>query len=291
MPNSALTDRPRALPVSLVLTVLLVALLAEGVEQVFHEAVHAVAALAVGARLEGFQLWAVLHGWPQGEGTAWREGIIAGSAALLDIVLAVACMLAFRRMQSRPVLRLFVFYLGAYSLFSGFGYLLVDPLFASESSVGDWAKVTMLLGGSWAVRVPIILVGAAGTVYGYFWMGRAAERFLWVDAADASARRRAGLVLCVAPYLFVNLVFSLLTFEHPVGVEGMVATLLKFWLGFGGFVWAYLIVFQWSAYAGPYPDASPLTNRLSPALPLLALAWLALVLLVLLPGVYPGWSW
>lgn len=272
----------------LMLVVVLVALLAGGLEQFFHEAVHAVAALAVGARLEAFQFWAVAHGWADGEGGVWQEGVIAGSAALMNIALAVLCMVAFGRLR-QPLWRLFVFFLGVYSLFSGFGYLLVDPLFANPDSAGDWAKVTMLLGGSWNVRLPIIAVGAAGTVYGYFWMGRAAERFVWGEAG--LTRRRAGLVLCVLPYLVVNLVFSLLALDHPVGIEGTVATLLKFWLGFSGFVWAYLIVFQWSAWGGPYRDASPLSDRLPPALPLLALGYLALAILVLLPGLYPGWVW
>ena len=49
------------------------------------------------------------------------------------------------------------FFFGAYSLFSGFGYLIVDPLLASPDSPADWAKIVMLVGG-WGVRVPIFIV-------------------------------------------------------------------------------------------------------------------------------------
>ena len=85
---------------------------------------------------------------------------------------------------------------------------MVDPLLASPDSPGDWAKIVMLLGGGWGVRVPIIIVGAVGTIWGFFWMGRAAQHFVWGDPLDRKQRNRVGLRLCILFYLAVSSVLS-----------------------------------------------------------------------------------
>ena len=191
------------------------------------------------------------------------EGITQGSAAVFNIVCALGCVATFRRLQSRPNLRLFVFFFGAYSLFSGFGYLMVDPLLASPDSPGDWAKIVMLLGGGWGVRVPIIIVGAVGTIWGFFWMGRAAQHFVWGDPLDRKQRNRMGLTLCILPYVAVSSVLSPLVIWHPMGSLGAIPTLLKLWPGFIGFFWAFMIVFVFVEYRGKPDLQSPLPHRVS----------------------------
>ena len=239
--------------------VLVLAFVAEWIEQVLHESVHAVAALAVGKRLLGVNFWAVNHDWaPGASASTWAEAVVEGSAALVNIACGLACAMAFRHLQSRPMLRLFVFYFGAYSLFAGFGYLMVDPLFANADSAGDWAKIVMLLGGGWGVRALIIAVGAAGTLWGFYWVGGSAQQFAWGDPSDRRSRLRTGLTLCVLPYVFVSAVLSPLVAWHPAGPAGVVVTLMKLWFGFIGFFWGFMIVYVFAPYRAPPGPLTPL---------------------------------
>lgn len=261
--------------------VLLTALLAAWVEQVFHESVHAVAAILFGKRLIALNFWAVDHDWPDGTAHGLADGCVEGGAAGANIAVALACALAFPRLSSRSRLRLFVFYLGAYSGFAGFGYLLVDPIFAGPESIGDWAKVVMLLGGGMAARLPIIAVGAAGTVVGYFLVGRAAQHFAWGDPSDPQSRRRLGLTLCVLPYVAVSAAFSALTPWHPVGAAGIVAALFKLWFGFVGFFWSFMIIFVFGKDRGRPAQLTPLPPAPSPVVVTALLVAIALTPLLL----------
>jgi hypothetical protein len=270
------------------LNVLAAALLGWLLAIVSHEGTHAAATLAVGARLDAFYLFEVRYSWPEGSARSQAgELVIAGSAALLNILVAGLCALAFRRTR-RPVPRLLLFYLGAYSLFGGFGYLLVDPLLANEESVGDWAFVVNQLGGSWALRLPLAAVGGAGTVLGYFWMGRAAQHFGWGDPADLRVRRRLGLLLCVWPYVAANLFASILALLSPLG-PALPFTLAAFWFGNGGFIWAFLIKFVWAPYEGPFPDETPLPRTVLVGWLGAVVVTVAAVLCLLLPGQDLGW--
>jgi hypothetical protein len=162
-----------------VLNVLQVAFVAATTVQLSHEGCHAVVSLALGARVETFHLMGIAHSWPAGAGAAWQEVTIAGSAAVFNIVVGFVMLWLFYRMilTDRPFLRLFVFFVSAYSWFMGFGYLFFDPIFAAPGSAGDWARVVMFFGGGWEVRSPVIVIGGAGIVAGYFWVGKAAMRF------------------------------------------------------------------------------------------------------------------
>ncbi|HZH13069.1 MAG TPA: hypothetical protein VE057_01770 [Archangium sp.] len=265
-----------------------IAFLASSAQQFLHEALHGLVALLVGARWEKWWFQATQWSPPGAEELSpLRVGLIKGTPALVNILCAFACMalLARRRSPWPPNLRLLVFYFGAYSLFSGFGYLMVDPLFAGPKSVGDWARVVMLLGGSWAVRLPIILVGAAGVTYGFFWMGNQALRFSVGDAAGRTQHLRLGLALCIIPYLAVNALSTLIFLTSPLSPGVFWASVLKYWFGYIGFFWAYMIKFVWKKFEGPAPGAVQLSARLDTAWLVAALAVLLVDLFLLAPGI------
>src|SRR5215211_7435082 len=113
-----------------VANILMIAFVALCLEQVVHETSHGVAAYLVGARWERLFFWAADWDLPEGSPAgALREGIIASSAALVNIVCALACIfwLSHRQAGGGPFLRPFLFFFGAYSLFAGFGYIFFDP--------------------------------------------------------------------------------------------------------------------------------------------------------------------
>lgn len=267
--------------------VLLVAFVALCLEQLVHEASHGAAAYLAGARWERLHFWAVEWDWREGSpGGALREGFIAGSAALVNILCASACIfwLSHAHGGHGPFLRLFLFYFGAYSLFSGFGYIFFDPVFARADSPGDWAKVVTLLGGGWAVRLPLIAAGAAGIFYGYTWMGQSAMRFSLTGEPTHDAQVKTGFVLCVLPYVVNNLILSALALLHPLGKAGFLLALLKLWFGFLGFVLAFMINFVWKPHAGPYTFDTLVPGEFSPAW-LLTVSATVLSVVILLRGV------
>jgi hypothetical protein len=125
--------------------------------------------------------------------------------------------------------------MAALNLFAGFGYLLTDPLFYRRDgeNLGDWKRIVDLLGGGWSVRLPIALLGAAGVLWGLFWVGRNAHAFL---PADQPARLHTAIRLLLIPYILISLIFTLLAFAGPLPeVAPVIAT--KYWFGFFGVGW------------------------------------------------------
>jgi hypothetical protein len=249
----------------MICNILLTAFLAVSMVQILHETTHAALGLACGASIEVFSLWGVHLGWPSPPGF-WQEIVIAGSAALVNIICAGISQVGLATVHGKPLLRLWIFFFGAYSLFMGFGYLLIDPLLFEVKSSGDWVTVIKLLGGLWSIRLPIFVIGCAGTIYGYFWVGNAARHFTLGDRRTGQQRTRVGLLLCLMPYLMWNGVFSLLAFWHPRGISGTLGILLQFWLGYLGFFWAFMIQFVWSTDGSDLEPATPLPETLRTSL-------------------------
>src|SRR5262245_43252859 len=186
-----------------------IALFAATLEQLVHEVCHGVTSLLVGQRWEALHFFASLSTWP-GQGSALGDGLVAGSAAVLNILCAIAAMLLLPRrlFAGRPLLRLLVFYFAAFSLLSGFGYLMFDPLFYNPRgpNLGDWKEIVGLLGGTWAVRAPIAAIGGAGVLFGFFWLPRAALGFR-IDGLTPADKRPFLVRMLLLPYLFINAVF------------------------------------------------------------------------------------
>ena len=268
------------------LNALFIALLAAAIEQVFHESVHGLTSLAVGGRWEVLNFWFAETGAAAGA-PEWHTFLLKGGAAIANVLVGLACMMLFRARvaRDRPLLRLFLMYSAAYHAMAGFGYLAFDPMFANADSLGDWAHITMMLGGGWEVRIPIILVGGAGTVWVFFWIGRAALRMVASGAmSERRGRTRSGLVTLIVPYVMVNLVFTVLALFNALGTAATILSIIKVWFGFIGLFWGFFIVFMWSPYRGPFGDETSLPHRLAVPWIVASVALLAVCAAVLLPG-------
>ncbi len=263
--------------------ILLIALTAALMTQVIHEATHALAMALVGSGVERMQLYAVL-GNPVTDTNAGL--IIAGSAALLNIIIGLECVLLYYLVRRAFFLRLLLMYLAAYMLMAGFGYLFVDSLFYAPDAPyhPDWQFVIHTLGGGWEVRIPIFVIGVVGLLGLFFWLPTAALRFV-SDPTEKQTRQREMLRLTLLPYIVINLIFTLLGVTHPLGAQGIVFIIFPYWFGYIALFWAFFIGGLWTDVKAHYTDAARLT---APALPMwmmgLAAMWV-IIGFVMLVGV------
>ena len=205
--------------------------------QIGHESAHGVLSSLVGAKWTQLNLLFADHRWV-GEPNQLNEGILTGGAAIVNIIIAIICAALFKSksIASRGILRMFLFYLTAYSLFTGFGYLFVDPLFYQRggANLGDWRKVIDLLGGGWGVRLPILLVGAAGVLWGFFWVARNAHAFL---PSEKPERFRYALLLLLVPYVVNDVIFITLAATGPLPPEIVLIIAIQYIFGYFGIGW------------------------------------------------------
>ncbi len=272
----------------LIINVLAAALLAALGAQVLHEACHGITAVLVGAEWQAFNLFAVLWSWP-GAPNETGSVLVEALPALLNIMLGFAGVILFGRTarRQRSMSALFWMYFAGYNLFMGFGYLFVDPLFFQPGSgqVGDWQKVIQYLGGSWAVRLPILLVGVAGILWGFFWLARAALRFAG-DASDKTERVRVSLPLLLVPYIAINVLFSTLAIWHPLGGQGMFIVAFHYWFGYIGFFWGFFLAAYWLDFHKPLPNPVALPEQAKPAWWIASGITFLLAVVVLLPTLW-----
>jgi hypothetical protein len=272
------------------LNALSAAFLAALAAQVLHEVAHGIAAVLVGAEWQAFHLFAVLWAWP---GTPNETGtlIVEGIPALLNILSGFLAVFLFERAikQKSAMPALFWMYFAGYSLFMGFGYLFVDPLFYQPGGeqVADWRKVIDMLGGSWGVRILILLVGVGGILWGFFWLAHAALRFA-ADATDKAGRVRVSLPLLLVPYLAINLLFTILSFWHPLGGDGVFIVAFQYWFGYIGFFWGFFLAAYWLDVPQPLPNPMALPDRPQPVWWIAAGVGFLLATAVLLPTIWFG---
>ena len=224
---------------------LTIAFVAVGIEQIVHETTHGILATLLGAKWTELNLFYVEHVWVgvlSANPPSLATGIIAGGAAIANIVLALISMLFFKKTGS-PSLRLFWFFMAAFNLFAGFGYLFIDPLFyrPDGTNLGDWKRIVALLGGGWNVRLPITLVGAAGVLWGFFWVGGNAHAFL---PEIQPTRFHTALRLLLVPYVVICLIFTILAYAGPIKEIAPIIT-IKYWLGFFGIGWGAFMSGLW----------------------------------------------
>jgi hypothetical protein len=241
-----------------------VALVAAFLEQIIHEASHAVAATILGKKMLWFNFFATASEWPNGRWST-GDGIVAGNAALVNILSGAAALALFYRpmFKDRPTWRLFLMYFAGFSLAAGFGYLMVDPLFYKPGSanLGDWKRVVDLLGGGWSVRAPIAAVGAAGSVFVFLWLPRAVLRF-GTGMTDRPNRTGPAYALLLIPYLTVCALVTVFALWHPVGPAGLLLMVFKYWLGYSAFLWGCFIAGYWMTLKAPITDASTLPDKI-----------------------------
>ena len=250
-------------------TTISVALAAAVVSQVLHEGTHVLVALAVGdvARVQLFAVDTIADGRA-------AQLLVAGSAAIVNIVAAAIAFSLARRMTS-PIPRLGVLIFAGFSAATGFGYLMFDAVFASPTNqVGDWKVVVQLLGGGAAVRVPLFLIGGAGWVGTMFLLARASWWFVSTvpdaDGAvrpDRAERMRTAAVVLLAPYLTTCVFLTVLVVpSHPLGASGVVASLPHYWLGYSLFIWAFGLGGPWLRVNAVGAPVTPLRSRSRSAL-------------------------
>ncbi len=263
----------------------LLAFVAALATQIIHEATHALAMLLVGNGVQVIQLFAVA-GNPVAD--AGAQMVISGSAAILNILIGGLAVLAFYLPAVRAAARarLLVMYLAGYMLMTGFGYFMVDALFYAPDApfFPDWQQIIYTLGGGWEVRAPLLVIGVVGLLGVFFWLPSAALRFVSVPT-DKVVRGGEMLALTLVPYITINILFTLLSLSHPLGVQGVVLAVFQYWFGYIALFWAYFIGGMWTDVKQSYGDASALP---APAFPLwligLAAVWAAIAFLML-PGI------
>ena len=268
----------------LTLNAVSIAIVAALATQVFHESCHAVAVVLAGARLKWFNLFGISYVWV-GEMNRWKQAIIAGNAALMNILTGMIAVALFSRrwVMRRPTLRLFLLYLRAYSLLSGFGILMIDALLYQPGgqNLGDWGRVLDLLDGSLAVRILIGLAGAIGDLWVYFWLVRSTLRF-GERVAERYQRARLAVPLLMAPYQTINMIFTILSFWYGTVIDTIIMT----WWGYIAFFVAFFGVVYWTKIKSPPPDATPLLDQLSWPWGVGAAVALAIASFILLPTIY-----
>jgi len=264
-----------------------IALVAALAVQNLHEVCHGLAALLVGAQWRVWNLFAVDIAYGDAT-TLWGKLLIEANPAMVNILCGLLGAALFSRPWAlrRPTLRLFLMFFGAYSLFMGFGYLMTDPLFYQPGvgQYGDWKQVIAMLGGGWGVRLPILAIGVAGWVWGFFWLGRAALQF-GEALPSPSHRVRLAQALLLVPYIVINLLFTILSFWHPLGADGLFITIFQYWGGHAGFIWAFLMAAYWLKIDAPLSHVSALPRRISPAWVGLAAVAFGVAVAVLLPSI------
>lgn len=215
------------------------------IKQVGHESAHGILATRVGARWTQLNLFYADSAWP-GAPNQLGEGILTGGAAIVNIALALICAALFKNktIASRGTVRLFLYYLTAYNLFAGFGYLFTDPLFYQRGgeNLGDWKKIVDMLGGGWNVRLPISLIGAAGVLWGFFWVARNAHAFI---PAEKPERFRYAILLLLVPYLVNDAIFITLAAVGGLPSEIVPIVAIQYIFGYFGIGWGAFMAGLW----------------------------------------------
>jgi hypothetical protein len=224
-----------------IFSILAISFVALFITQVGHEATHGILATVVGAKWTQLNLFFSDHKWAA-DPSRTGEMILTGGAAIANILIGIIAATLFKHksIASRPTLRLFLFYLTAYNTFTGFGYLFTDPLFYQRGgeNLGDWKKIIDLLGGGWNVRLPIALIGAAGTLWMFLWVGRNAHAFFTEE------RMKSAVQFLLIPYFVWNIFMVTLGFFLPYP-EISIVIAIHYFFGYFGVFWGTFMAGKW----------------------------------------------
>lgn len=280
------TAAPARFDIRQQLLIVIVALVALLITQIVHEWTHAIFMWLVGSGVDTIQLFAVR---PNEVPVVDRNAqiIISGSAAIVNVIIGFAAVLLFHSSfaRQRVLARLLLMYLAAYMLLTGFGYFLIDALFYAPDApfFPDWQYVIHALGGGWDVRAPLLVIGVVGSLGVFFWLPKAALRFV-SQPTDKSIRIREMLSLTLIPYVFVNVVMTIASFSHPLGTQGVVLSIFQYWFGYVAIFWAFFIGGMWTDVQRDFDDAAALSAPVVPVWLIgLAVMW-ATIAFVMLPG-------
>ena len=267
--------------------ILAVALIAVLVKQVGHESFHGISANLVGATWTKLNLFYAESIW-QGEPSQTGNIIISGSAAIVNILLCFLFAFLFNSKAAlqNPTLRLFFFFLTAYNLFAGFGYLFIDPLLyqSGGQNLGDWKYIVHALGGGWNVRLPISLIGAAGVLWGFFWVAQNAHAFL---PAEQPQRFRQALILLLSPYLILSTLFTILASLGYLPADVAIIIAIQYFFGYFGIGWGAFMAGLWIKPKATL-QRTPLPESLQVGWVITALVLFSATVIILLPTLTLG---
>lgn len=253
---------------------------------VLHEAVHLISALFTGAQVRKFNLFAVdilLFGEAE---YMWRDIIIEAGASVVNVLAGFLALFLFFRLKSGyPLFKQFFLQLSGYNLLMGFGYFLFDGLFYSPDLAGDWRSVITMLDGSVALRVILVILGAAGMLFAMFWLAQSVLVFV-KEKEMAIERHKVAFPLLLVPYLALGAVYSILALWHPLEFPvGLIITVLQFFFGFSGFLWAYFLAAHWLSPKKSIPYYGALPETLNRGWLLTAATLMLFKIFVLLPTI------
>ncbi len=264
------------------INILAISFVAVFITQVGHEATHGILATLVGAKWTQFNFFFIDHKW-LGESSRTGDLIITGGAAIMNILIGILAAYFFNQkaFASRATLRLFLFYLAAYNTFTGFGYLFTDPLFYQKGgeNLGDWKKIVDMFGGGWNVRLPIALIGAAGTLWMFMWIGHNAQAFI----TDQTQRMKTCVQLMLVPYLVWNLVIVALGSFLPFP-EISVIIAIHYFFGYFGIFWGTFMAGIWIQIKGEF-TRTELQESLQINWLVSAIILLLIAIFILLPNI------
>jgi hypothetical protein len=216
------------------LTTMSIAAIAFCLTAAIHEGVHALSCIGVGANLQEFSAMHVACE----TNAIWQRKIVAGSAAIINIVIGFICLLILQRSQGRASetqFFLWVFMLMNWLL--GAGYWM----FSGIANVGDWATVIDGLEPHWLWRIVMAAVGSG--VYLFFVWFSLRELGKIIGGTDAQEQITRATKLGMYAYIVIFLVTLATALFNPYGITGLpaVAGLLLALGGMSPLLW----MMQW----------------------------------------------
>jgi hypothetical protein len=188
---------------SSLLTIIAVAIAAYATCDMVHEALgHGLVALTIpGVRLLSLSTVALQ--------TSEENRAIAASGAIANVIVGIAALVVFHRLDKFTAGAYFCWLFGSLNLLNGSGY----PLYSAVLGSGDWQVVIRGLQPAWLWRIGMGVVGAAG----YYGAIVAAAR----ELAHAVGRRlvaRAEIGRLVFPsYIAGGVLLTVASIFNPIG--------------------------------------------------------------------------
>lgn len=246
--------------------------------QFVHEFAHAITGIVVGAESVLLTLFAAFIG-PDGL-TEGALVAVAVSAPIVNILVGIAALAASRAVAGRaPWWSAALLVAAAFSLLTGFGYAMVDPVTYRPGAPGDLAVLLDAVDGSVAWRVGLFAVGSAGWVATMFVVAIETWRF---DHPTVGRTGLATAMLLLSYVLSVALLVPAAVRFHPLGGEGAAILAVQYVLGLSALVWSFLLSTRWLTHRTP-AQRVVLPERRDVGLHVAALVSVSVMVLVLTP--------
>jgi hypothetical protein len=214
--------------------------------QIIHELIHFLVGLAYNFEILGFHLFAVNIHTDNALDRVFPLIMVEASASIVNVLICVLAVILFYRLRS-GYLKLLAMLVAGFHGMMGFGYFLFDGIFYTPGALGDWKAVLDLLDGNLILRISIIMIGLAGYMALFFWLGKAPLTFLTSkQRLEAKERLPLGLKVLILPYILSVLFNVPLAFWHPLGFpEGFFVVFFQYIFGYSGFITGFFMFWIW----------------------------------------------